>query len=146
MAGAYSIDLRVRVVEAIDGGLSTRQAADRFSIGVATAGAWHRLWRSSGDVKPGRLGNPGGSKLDPHKDFILGLIAAQKDIALHEIAHKLADAHGLRVQPSTIWYFLDRLGITFKKRRRTPRNKSARMLRQPGRHGSKASQTSIRRG
>lgn len=146
MAGAYSIDLRVRVIEAIEGGLSTRQAAARFAIGIATAGAWHRLWRERGDVKPGRLGNPGGSKLDPHKDFILGLITAHKDIALHEIALRLAEVHGLRVQPSTIWYFLDRHGITFKKRRRTPLSKSAKTWQPRGKHGAKTNLASIPHG
>lgn len=143
MAGAYSIDLRVRVIEAIEGGLSTRQAAARFSIGIATAGAWHRLWRKTGGVTPGRLGNPGRSKLDVHEHFILELIAAQKDIALHEIADKLAQACELRVPPSTIWYFLDRRNMTFKKRQRMPPSKSAPTLRKPAQVGLKASKTSI---
>jgi transposase len=135
MAGPYSIDLRVRVVHAIEGGLSTRQAAAHFSIGVATAGAWHRLWRKTGDVMPGRLGNPGGSKLDAHEDFILGLIASQKDIALHEIAQHLAEAHGLSVQASTIWYFLDRRGITFKKRQRMLPSENGETWRPPAKPG-----------
>jgi transposase len=95
MAGPYSIDLRIRVVHAIEWG--TVHAASRFSIGIATAGAWYRLWRETGDAVPGRLGNPGGSKLDAYEDFILGPIASQKDIALHEIARHLAEAHGLSV-------------------------------------------------
>jgi transposase len=143
MAGPYSIDLRVRVVEAIENGLSTRQAAARFSIGIATAGAWHRLWRKTGDVSPGRLGNPGGSKLDVHEEFILGLIAAQKDIALHEIAEKLLETYELCVQPSTIWYFLDRRGITFKKRQHMPPSRSGKTWLPPAKLGSKASLVSI---
>jgi transposase len=146
MARPYSVDLRVRVIEAIDGGLSTRQAAARFAIGIATAGAWHRSWRERGDAKPGKQGNPGGSKLDACEDFILGLIAAEKDIALHEISERLAEAYGLTVQPSTVWYFLKRRGLTFKKRRRTPPNKSAKMWRPPVKHGSKGSPASPHRG
>ena len=146
MGRAYSRDLRVRVIEAINAGLSTRQAAARFAIGIATAGAWHRCWRKSGETKPGRLGNPGGSKLDPYEDFILGLIASQKDIALHEIAERLAQAHGLTVQPSTVWYFLDRRGVTFKKRQRMPPGKSARMSRPSAKPGSKTSRASIPHG
>lgn len=53
MAGAYSLDLRKRVVEAIDEGLSTRKAARRFSIGISTSGAWYRDWCSSGRLEPG---------------------------------------------------------------------------------------------
>lgn len=42
MARAYSVDLRQRVIDAIEGGLSTREAARQFAIGIATAGSWHR--------------------------------------------------------------------------------------------------------
>jgi len=45
----------------------------------------------------------------------MGLIAADKDITLAEIAEQLGETHGLQVVPSTIWYFLDRRGIAFKK-------------------------------
>ncbi|MEM7696643.1 MAG: IS630 family transposase, partial [Pseudomonadota bacterium] len=37
-----ALDLRERVVEAIEDGLTHRKAAARFSVGIATAGAWHR--------------------------------------------------------------------------------------------------------
>ena len=49
MTRAYSSDLRERVIEAIDGGLSTHKAAERFGIGVATAVRWHRAWRDHGE-------------------------------------------------------------------------------------------------
>ena len=56
MARAYSEDLRRRVMVAIAGGLSTRAAARRFEIGESTAGAWHRLWRASGDCRARKQG------------------------------------------------------------------------------------------
>lgn len=146
MARAYSTDLRVRVIAAIDGGLSTRQAAAHFSIGIATAGTWYRSWRERGETKPLRQGNPGGLKLDAYADFILGLIAAQKDITLQEIQERLLTEHGVTVQQSTIWYFLDRRGMTFKKRQRMPRSKSARMWPKGGKSGLKVSQASTPRG
>jgi transposase len=126
MARALSLDFRRRVVTAIDGGLSTREAARRFAIGIATAGAWHRLWRRTGDVRPGRQGQPKGSKLDAHEDFILGLVDEVKDIALAEIAELLSEERGVSACPATIWYFFDKRGITYKKRRRTRASRSAR--------------------
>ena len=146
MARAYSGDLRVRVIEAINGGLSTRQAAGLFCVGIATAGAWHRFWRKTGEARPLRQGNPGGSKLDAYSDFILGLIAAEKDITLNEIAERLLEEHGLNAQLCTIWYFLDRRGMTFKKRQRTRPSRSARMSPKAGKPGAKASQALIPRG
>ena len=41
MGKAYSLDLREGVVAALEGGMSTRQAAARFSISIATAGIGH---------------------------------------------------------------------------------------------------------
>ena len=61
MARAYSLDLRERVVAAIEEGLSTHEAAARFSVGISTAGSWTRLKRAQGDVRPGRQGKPKGS-------------------------------------------------------------------------------------
>ncbi len=82
MGRPLSLDLRERVVAAIEGGMSTRQAAARFSIGIATAGTWARLKRAKGAVTPARQGKPKGSVLDPHTDFIRGLIDTAPDITL----------------------------------------------------------------
>jgi transposase-like protein len=85
MARAYDRDLRVRVVEAIEAGATGEAAAERFGIGKSTAGAWARLKRATGDVTPGKQGQPAGSKLDVHADFILALVEAQADLTLAEI-------------------------------------------------------------
>lgn len=126
MGKPLSVDLRRRVVAAIEEGMSTGEAAKRFSISKASAGAWARLKRATGDVVPLPQGSGEGSKLDRLEDFILGLIEADKDIALHEIAEQLLSKHRVRVVPSTVWYFLDKRGLTFKKRPRTPASKTAR--------------------
>jgi transposase len=79
MARAYRQDLRRRVIAAIASGLSTRAVARRFQIGDSTAGAWHRLWRASGDFRARKQGHPLGSKLDVHAAFMLGLVEASRD-------------------------------------------------------------------
>lgn len=127
MARPLGMDLRWRVVNAVEGGMSTRQAAKRFSVSVASAGAWVRLKRATGDVKPRKLGKPGVSRLDAHEAFILRLIEERKDITLQEIAEQLALDCDVQVVPATIWYFLNKRGITFKKRRRTPPSKNVTM-------------------
>ncbi len=125
MGRSYGIDLRHRVVEAIEGGLSHRQAAKRFCVAVSTAGNWHRLWRATGSAEPGKQGQPSGSKLDALEAEILGMVAQAKDIALYEIAERLEKEHGVRAVPSTVWHFFAKRGITFKKRRHMHRNSSA---------------------
>lgn len=77
-------------------------------------------------MRPGRQGKPSGSKLDTHEGFILGLIAEKRDIALAEIAAHLAEAHGVTACPATIWYFLDKRGLTYKKSPRTRASSNGR--------------------
>ncbi len=74
MARAYSQDLREWVIDSTFSGMSARRAADRFGIGLATAIRWVRRVRETGDRTARRQGQPRGSKLDPHRDYILGLV------------------------------------------------------------------------
>ena len=127
MGRPYSMDLRERVIAAVEGGLSTRKAAARFSIGIATAGAWARLKRSTGAVSPAPQGKPKGSVLDAHAGFIFGLIGKAPDITLEEIAERLAEERAVEVVSTAVWKFLDRHGQTHKKRPPMPASKSALM-------------------
>ena len=74
-----------------------------------------------------KQGQPSRSKLDMHEAFILGLIEEVPDITLAEMGERLAGERGVRVGLSTVWLFLDRRGITFKKRRRTPQRSNVPM-------------------
>jgi len=65
MARAYSQDLRDRVIDAALKGLSARQAAARFGVGDATAIAWVRRARQSGERGARKQGQPKRCKLDP---------------------------------------------------------------------------------
>ena len=88
MGKPYSMDLRERVIAAIEGGMLTRAAAARFSVGIATAGAWARLKRATGEVRPAKQGKPKGSVLDAHADFILGALKDAPDATLDEMVER----------------------------------------------------------
>ena len=117
MARAYSQDLRDRVIDAALGGLPARRAAAQFRIGLATAIRWVRRARQTGDRTAGRQGQPRRSKLDPHRDYILGLLAATPDMTISEMLDKLAAERDVYAARATLWIFLDRCGLTFKKDR-----------------------------
>ena len=84
MTRAFSDDLRSRVLAASRNGMSARSAAARFGIGVSTAIAWIASARQ-GRLTPAKRGRPGGSRLDAHEDFIIGMIEGAKDITLNEM-------------------------------------------------------------
>jgi transposase len=122
MARAYSQDLRDRVIGA---GTSARAAAARFGVGVATAIVWARRARD-GERSARKQGQPRRSKLDPHRDYVLGLIEAEPDITIVEMQERLREEAGVSASVGTIWTFLDRAGLTFKKRPLTPASRSGR--------------------
>ncbi len=127
MARAYSQDLRDRVVNAALAGLPARQAAVRFGVGIATAIVWVRRARENGERKARPQGQPRRSKLDPHRDFLLGLIEASDDITLVEMQQRLAAERGIRASVGTIWTILDRCNMTVKKRAPMRRSRTGRM-------------------
>ena len=126
MARAYSQDLRDRVIDAALSGCSARQAAVRFGIGEATAIVWVRRALANGERGARKQGQPRRSKLDPHRDYLLGLIAEAPDLTISELLERLlADRH-LRASRATLWTFLDRCGLTFKK---SPPMRASRIVR-----------------
>jgi transposase len=47
----YSNDLRVRVIQVVEGGVAARAAARQFVIGDATAIRWVKRWRETGSFE-----------------------------------------------------------------------------------------------
>ncbi len=128
MGRAYSQDLRDRVIDAALAGLTARQAAVRFGVGIATAIVWVRRARESGERKARRQGQPRRSKLALHRDFLLGLIAGKDDIALLEMQERLVAERGVRAGVGTIWTFLHHCHMTVKKRQLTRPSRTVRMF------------------
>lgn len=127
MSKALSIDLRQRVVDVVLSGSSCRAAAARFGVGVSSAIRWVARARTRGDLAPDkRGGNVRSHRIDGHREFILALIAAEPDLTLAEVADRLDAATGYRPLPSIVCRFFQRHGVTRKKRRRTPPNKTDR--------------------
>lgn len=56
MGKPYSLDLRKRVVAAIEGGMSRNQAAKWFGVAISTAIGWMKRLDETGSVKPGQIG------------------------------------------------------------------------------------------
>ena len=126
MTRSLSNDLRERVIDAVDGGMSRRAAAARFGVAVSTAIKWVGRWRETGSRRPRPQGGDKRShRIEAHREAILALIEENPDITLAEIGDHLKARHGLGVAQSTVWRFLDRHGMTFKKNRARQRTAKA---------------------
>ena len=59
---AYSVDLRQRVLAACDGGMTTAEAAEAFSVSTAWVRRVKQRYREAGEVAPRRPVRPGPRK------------------------------------------------------------------------------------
>jgi transposase len=114
MTRPYSDDLRERVVGAVDTGESCRAVAARFEVAVSSVVKWSQRYRRTGSVSPGQIGGHRRPVLEPYRDFIVQRIAQEPHVTLHRLKDELA-AHGIRVSHNTVWMFLRREGLRFKK-------------------------------
>jgi transposase len=125
MAKALSVDLRLRVVNAVEAGASCRAAAARFGVGVSSPIRWVARVRTRGDLTPDRRGgNHRSHRIDAHRDLVLARIEVEPDLTLAEVAERLDRTTGYRPLPSVVCWFFQRHGVTRKKRRRTLPNRT----------------------
>ena len=124
MARPYSMDLRERVVKAVDGGLSRRRAASLFGVAISTVVEWVRAWHETGSMAPKPMGGDHSSRLKEQRLWLLGRIEAVPDLTLEELRGELAD-RGIRVGYGTVWRFFSGEGISFKKNRARGRARAA---------------------
>jgi transposase len=116
MPAPLSRDLRDRIVRAVAGGTSIRQAALRFDVSPSAAVKLMRRYRESGSPAPARFGGYRRPMLAPHEALVRSILEAKSDISLVEMRAEL-HRHGIVVgATSTIGRFLQRAGLTRKKR------------------------------
>ena len=121
---ALSMDLRVRVLAAIDGGMSCRAAAVRFGVAPSTAIRWFGQRRATGDIAPKAQGGDMRSRrVEERAGDILALWEARKDISLEELRLALAET-GLVVSVAGLHRFFVRRGMTRKKRLAMPSSRT----------------------
>lgn len=113
MGKALSVDLRSRVLKASDEGMSARQAAARFGVGVSSAIRW--IARAKiGELAPRPQGRRRASSLDAHEAFVVGLIEERKDITLNEMVEQISTERSLSIGRSTLSDWLRGHGWMFK--------------------------------
>ena len=118
MPGAYSADLRQRVLRVCEcGKLSRAKIAALFQVGETTLYRWQQEWRAEGRcrAKP-HAGGPAPQLDAIALDKLKDLVAESNDLTLAEYAAKLAERARVQVSGSTVCRALRKLGLPRKKR------------------------------
>ncbi len=112
----YSTDLRERVVASMAGGRSARATAALFGVSVASAVKWSQRQRRTGSVAPGKMGGHRKPVLLPEREWLHARLAAEPDLTLRALLAELA-GRGVKASYGALWLFLEREGLSFKKKR-----------------------------
>ena len=124
MGQPLSMDLRSRVLAAIDDGMSCRAAAARFGVAPSTAIRWQTQRRDTGGFAPKPQGGDMRSRrVEARRSDILAIWETRKDISLEELRTALADV-GLQVSVAGLYRFFVRHGMTRKKRLLMPSSRT----------------------
>ena len=107
MVRAYSSDLRIRVIGAVEGGFSARGTGRRLGIGESTATAWMVGGGAPGVPWPSRRRAAAAHRRTPTN-------WRRADLTPEETRGLLGE-RGVRVGVSSVWRFFERHGISFKK-------------------------------
>jgi transposase len=141
---AYSIDLRQRVLAAVDAGEETQeQIAKRFLVSARWIRKLIAQRAETGDIAP--RPNPGGRKpliQGESAQALRAAIAENPDATLQETR----EAIGFQGCLVTLWRTIKRLNITRKKSRCGRRSNSTRKSPRKGKRGANGWEKSTRIG
>jgi transposase len=115
MPAPMSMDLRERVVRAVEGGSSIRAAARRFEVSASAAIKLIRRVRETGSPAPAQVGGHWPPALAGHEDELVKLVEATPAITLVELQAELRHRFGLSPALSTLHRTLRGLGLRHKK-------------------------------
>jgi Transposase and inactivated derivatives len=124
MARPYSLDLRERALARVQTGESVRVIAQALSISPSSVVKWSQRFRATGSAAAGKMGGHRPRVLiGAHAGFLRQRIA-QGDFTLRSLVAELA-GRGLKVDYRTVWTFVHREGLSFKKNRFAKRARPA---------------------
>ena len=124
MVRPYSLDLRERVVAAVESGQTCRAVALLFEVSVASVVKWSQRARTTGSAAAKPMGGKRPVLLAGQRAFILDRIETVPSLSLRALAAELAQ-RGVVVSYGAVWTFVHREGLSFKKKRASGRAGSA---------------------
>jgi transposase len=114
---AYSPDLRVRVLAAVDRGQPQAEVARTFQVSLASLKRWRKQRREVGHVAPKPIPGPPAPKGAALAAALLPQLQAHPDATLEEHCRLWEQTRQMRVSPATLSRAIRRYGWTRKKRR-----------------------------
>jgi transposase len=125
MGKPYSLDLRKRVVAAIEDGMSRNQAAKQYGVAISTAIGWMQRVEETGSVAPGQMGGHKPKAISGEHAVWLSQRIRSEDFTLRGLVAELG-GRDLKVDYHSVWDFVHAEKLSFKKKRGGWRTRSSR--------------------
>jgi transposase len=123
---AYSIDMRERVLQALDKGYPRTEIVKLFGVSRATIKRYLKRRRETGDVSVRPIPGRPSKKFAPLQSGLVAQLQAYPDVTLGKHCQIWEQEHGLRVSTTTMGRAIRRVGWTRKKKRWVPPNATKR--------------------
>ena len=111
----YSKDLRLRILAAVDRGMSRKEVARTFGVSEPTIRRYLGLRRQSGGVDPRPPSGPPARKGRALEEALPRQVSRNPDLTLEEHRELFEDEHGVAVSVSSLSRAFSRLGMPLKK-------------------------------
>jgi transposase len=117
---AYSKDLRVKVLEAVDRGMPRAEVARTFGISLPSIKRWLKRRRETGEVDAKAPPGPPAVKGAMLEGWLPAHLRRNSDLTLEEHCEAFAEDSGVKVSEATMSRAISRLpgGWPLKKRAR----------------------------
>lgn len=120
---AYSLDLRERVLSALDRGMPRSEVVSTFQVSLASLKRWHAARRDTGNLSSrAPTGGVEPTIAPAQYEHLRAQVAAFPDATLAEHATRWNAAHSTSISQWTIGRAIRALGLTRKKSRSSPLN------------------------
>lgn len=128
------VELRARIVAAVQEGMSWAEAAEVFRVGRASVNRYMRLMREKGSVEPRPHGGGQTHRIpDEALPVLRAVVEARPDATIAQIRDAYCAKTGSTVSNATVGRTVrDRLGMSLKKSLSSTRSRRANAFKKRG--------------
>ena len=106
---AYSKDLRLKVLDAVDRGMNRREVVEVFGVSLPSIKRWLKMRRESGDIEAPPTPGPPAVKRAMLSEWLPSQLQSNADLTLEEHCQAFEEDWGVKLSTATMCRTIARL-------------------------------------
>jgi transposase len=106
---AYSKDLRLKVLDAVDRGMNRREVVEVFGVSLPSIKRWLKMRREGGDIEARPIPGPPAVKRAMLSEWLPSQLQSNPDLTLEEHCEAFEEDWGVKVSRATMCRTIARL-------------------------------------